>query len=373
MTRPTTTRAALRQAIGTELAMPFYIRFGTQLNCDTSANTTTTAIADAHLVQANDFWNGNWCWDATQLTARYISDYALTNGVLTLESALPLTAATGSGDAYEITSVFSPAEIHSAINRAIADGFPSFFDEITDETIVVQEDKLSYDLTGLTTRPWIIYKIFVEMNSEVIRGTATAGGATSITDSTQDFSDLTTAYKVSIYAGTGTGQCKAVVSGTAGGVINVAAFSPSPDTTSKYAVWNPVDEDRPWYQLIGVKFDQVQYPGTMYLQGAYTEVLGMRLRIQCCAVPSELATEIATTCVPKEFIISKAVSMLARAAVNRNRADRQRYEDVEDRYLRAAEYYRQSNAFRVPSATLWQEGSGMPSLTDNPMGWQDAR
>jgi hypothetical protein len=349
--------------------MPFYVRFGSQLTCDTGATSDTTHLADTHLVQANDYWNGQWAWDATQATARYISDYAQTNGILTLEAALPATPVTGGGDAYEITSVFSPAEIHSAINRAIADGFPSFFDEVTDETVVIQEDKLSYDLTGLTTRPWIIYKIFAEMNSDVRRGTATAGGATSITDSAQDFSDLTTAYKVSIYAGTGAGQVKAVVSGTAGGVINVAAFAPSPDTTSKYAVWNPADEDQPWYQVVQVKFDQVQYPGTMYLQGAYTSVLGMRLRLQFCAPPAALATDAATTCVPSEFVIGKAVAMLARSAVNRNRADRQRYEDVEDRYLRAAEDYRLKNTFRVPSITMWQDGGGFTGPADDPLGW----
>lgn len=77
-------------------------------------------------------------------------------------------------------------------------------------------------------------------------GTASAGGATTLTDSSRAWStnEWQTNYKVHIVSGTGIGQIRTVMSNTAT-ELTVAAWTTQPDTTSKYAIVHIVDDATP--------------------------------------------------------------------------------------------------------------------------------
>jgi len=69
-----------------------------------------------------------------------------------------------------------------------------------------------------------------------ISGTATAGAATTITDSSKTWTTNAYAgYAVYIYSGTGKGQIREIVSNTAT-ALTVATWATNPDATSKYII-----------------------------------------------------------------------------------------------------------------------------------------
>jgi hypothetical protein len=369
MSQPTTTRANLRKTICLELGMPFHKRYGTS---STLTGGTSDAPIDTKLTQANDFWNSGWMYPSSGSSTgeiRLITDF-ISGSSIQLERAL--SYAPTSGNTYEILSIFSPYEIHEAINRAIQTGFPSFFDTINDETLIVCDDKIAYDISTLTVRPWTVLNVWVERNTTRSVGTATATSATSLTDSTADFSDVSTDWKISIYDGKGAGQIRSVSSVTGTTQINVATWTTTPDTTSKYAIWNPTEQEQDWCKLARVRFDQKEYPTTMYMPTVHTSVLGLRFRLQYTCIPADLSTDAGTTVVPSEYIINQALGFLCGSRVNNNRADRQRYQVLEQRYFEKAEIYKKQHAFRHPDISLWMEAESnnmVAQTPDDPLDW----
>lgn len=373
MARPTSTRAELRRAIGRELKMPFFRRF-------TSARTGATSsggvhLIDSALVQVNDFWNGAWLYCVGGPMAgetRLITDFVSSTNTATLEYTLGCDFI-ASSDEYEIHSLYSPLEIHDAINRAIKDGFPYFYETTADQTLVLQEDKLSYDISGLTTKPWIITRVFVETSGSRLTGTATAGAAGSITDSKSNFTGVAAGWLVSIYSGTGAGQLRTVGSLTGTTVINVTVnWTTTPDTTSKFCVWNPSEEITLWQRLSSVRLDASEYPSTMFLNALYSAAYGMRIRIEFMAEPAELTTDASTTVVPAEFIINRALAVLFAQGQRDSRADLQRYRLLAEDRMQKSEQYMRTRAFPKESVTRWmnaERGGIATKLQDNPLDW----
>lgn len=374
MTEPTLTRQALRRTIARELRMEFAMRYN-----DVSALTavgSTTSVTDSKLTQPTDFWknsylflvDGNAALDVRRITA------STSGGALTLEyalSALPTIA-----DHYEIHSIHSANSIHAALNRAIREGFPSFFDVVTDESLILNEYQLEYDLTALTSLPHRIKKVFRETNgNSVTRGTATSGGATTLVDThlIGQLGAVTTNYKLSIYAGTGKGQQRQVVSVTdATGTITVAAWTTNPDSTSKYSLWDPTIQRREWDHVLAARFDNKAWPSKLYLYKVPTFEWGLRIRLQYTARCAQLAAETDTTITPEAYLVDKALAILFKTMVNDNRADRQRYAALTDEHEKAAMDFMQRRAFVEPDGTLWQDyEEGAQYLnTMNPLGWK---
>ena len=173
MAEPTSTRAALRQEIARRVNMDFALRIGASSTA--TGGTTTTLIDTNNLKQPDDFWNGAWLYIANDASAttndgkvRLISDFANSSGTMTFLE--PLGAANASSDEYEIHSPWNALQIHDAINDAIDDGFPEFFDTVIDETVVHLEDTMAYDLpTGIA--PYYVTKVWIEEVSDKFRGT----------------------------------------------------------------------------------------------------------------------------------------------------------------------------------------------------------
>jgi len=367
---PTSTRAQLRRLVCTELQMPFIRRTGGSSTI--TASPTTTSFIDSKLVQDLDYWKGQWYFHITTGSVRLITRFDNALKKVTLEYAT--TAAPLVADEYEIHSVWNAYEIHTAINRAIADAYPSFFDVVTDETMVLKEDTLSYSLSALTSLPWIMTKVWLEQPDSVIRGTCTSGAVGYIADTSADFTAVTTNYKMSIYAGTGAGQVRSVTSKTGTTQLNTSTvWTTAPDSTSKYAVWDPTEQTNDWKRLQDVRFNAKENPTIMYLTDNYTGREGARIRLEYISIPTAMTVEGSTTTIPQEFILHKTLHYLYSQKINDNRADRQRYIDLQTYHFNQAEIYRQAHAFNMPEATMWTPSIGGSvrgtGVDGNPIGW----
>lgn len=365
MGEPTTTLQILRRAIAAELQMPFAKRFRTSLTVD--AGSTVSRPVDAALTQDDDFWAGQWFYHVTSQSVRYITSFLADDDALTLESDL---AAITTNDAYEIHSIWTALEIHDAINRAIRQVGRMFPDSVEDETLIYQEDTLDYTVSGLTKAPWHLSGVWIERADSVRRGTATSADATHIVDTSANFSDLTTSHKVSIYKGTGAGQIRAVVSGTSGGSIEVATWTTTPDTTSKYAVWNPTVQRSAWYKTNNVQMNTPEFPDTIRLGDILPDMWGMRLRLAYDSMPSELSAEADATTVNKEYLIAEVCSNLHGQVIGDNRYDRELHYGEHVRYAERALQVLSRVVPRQPSAAVWQEGADSALDQLNPLGWR---
>ena len=349
----TTTRAELRRAICRELHMPFARRVESGfLSVGASPAPTVTTLPDANLTQESDFWTGQWWYSVTNDEVRRITRVQADTNVLTLEYPATLPVA---GDNYEIHAVWNAIDLHSAINRAINDAFPAFFDYVTDETTVMREDTLKYPTAGLTHAPWRIVKLWAEINDTKITGTATAGTTTLLTNTRADFSKVTQGWLVSIYSGTGAGQLREVNTATATTITPTISFEIAPDTTSKYAVWNPDSQTNNWEQILHSSFDAKEFPRYIYLTKQFPSSYGLRLRIEYTHKPSVMTLDSSVTAIPTEFLINKTLSILFGQKVNDNRLDRNRYANLEEYRRQLSEQYRTLRAFQQPDITVWQQ------------------
>lgn len=375
MSEPTNTRATLRRRIARQLGMPFASRYDSRT---LTANGTASSAIDSGLNQADDYWNQSWFYNVDNDEMAKITDFAQSTGTMTLGDT-DLDTGTVSGDEYEIHSVWNALDIHRAIDRAIEDSFPSFFEIAEDETIIIQEDTLEYDLTSITNNVWRVLKIFFEVVTEAMTGTADSSTTNTLTDSELigELGDVDSDWRLAIYAGAAKGEHFAVssVNDSTGAITINGNWVGTPDTTSKYKLYNAAEEIHPWWQLEAARFNTFEYPSTLYLFQNYPSLVGQRMRIQYIHPPQALATDAATTVVPQEYIIEKAMSILFGIKVNDNRADRQRYASLEEYHRQLAEQYKITKAFETPAGTRWNThntgGSPFGAHEDDPLGWYD--
>lgn len=377
MAKPTTTRASLRRAIGKRLGMPFYQRYGTYLTASTGSNTEK--IVDTDLAQEDNFWNNGWVYIATDTAAtnidvaRKIDYFDAAGDAIMLETPLP--AAGSSGTQYEILTGFSPYEIHQAIDDALDEAFPAFYNEVEDKTLVVKEDTLEYDLTGLTYRPWIIADVWIERATKSQTGTVTAAASRSLTDTDITFdSDIDTSWKVSIYDGTSAGDVR-TVKALSGNTITTStsesSWTSTPDTTSKYRIWDAAEQTRDWKRIQDCHFDQGEYPSTLYLRNRPSSCYGFRIRLNYATAPTSLSADSDETTVPRQYVLLKSLESLGASKVASSKVDREKYAAMEQINRLKADEYKANNFFRLPT-TIWLEDSltGLNTLDEeDPLDW----
>lgn len=382
MALPTTSRATLRRAICSELGMEFFRRYGGTgyLTCD--SGSTVSKVIDSDLTQPQDFWKNHWVYfpadGSTGTASALVGEVRQITSFVNSENACLVdrdySVAPVSTLQYEIHDVWNATEIHNAINRAIRDAVPNFFKIVNDETLVLKEDTLEYDISGLTYRPWIISEVYIERPHSSMTGTVTSSDATSLTNTSEDFSDVTSNYVVSIYDGTGAGQLRNVSSGDADGKLNItAAWTTNPDTTSKYRTWDPTDQQDEWFRVTSLALDQSEYPDEIRFSNPYERLWGARIRLVYATDPLELSSDSDTTVVPQEFVIYKAIAYLAGSRTWGRTGDRDKYAVLEQTMNAKAEMFREKMAFRMDT-TLWQESDvsnpGSRSLDNDPLGWR---
>src|SRR3990167_6446349 len=155
VSEPLTSRVTLRREIARDLGMPFFRRFPSGITVQDSATSglssgsDSAGIRDSRLNQPREYWKNTWIYDPVQAEQRKVIDFIRDAKKLLVE--FPLTVAPTTATAIEIFSIHTPEEIHLAINDAITDAFPAFYDVVTYENMVVEEDKLEYELATNNT------------------------------------------------------------------------------------------------------------------------------------------------------------------------------------------------------------------------------
>ena len=362
--------------------MPFFERFSGGIVLEDSTSADSTIIRDSRLTMSRDYWNNAWVWNVNTGEHRRVVDFIENENGMVAEYDWVTTPDTT--HTIEIFNKWSPIQIHDSINEAIREGFPAFFDVIIDESIVLEEDKLEYDLVtsvggrGTLSNAYRIKNIWIEQTGSGGQHEATAGvgfATSRLTDSGATFTASgDTDWRVAIYAGTGAGQTSEVSSADSDGNITLAtALNAAPDTTTKFRIWNQNKQVYTWRPLSAITFDAKDWPNTMYLHNRYASLYGLRFRIQYIAEPQELTSDTSSTVVPRKYIQHYALSKLMEQKTYDNRRDRNRWDDASNKQLELAERHKMSHAFDLPDQQLWTEEDyslgGGPGEIDDPLDW----
>jgi hypothetical protein len=367
MAEPSITLTNLRRMVCRELKMRFFLRYGAGfLDADSG---TTTSLVDTALTQKDKFWNNSWVYRVASQQAALITNFTAQDDTVNLETAVTAFA---SGDDYEIHDLWNAYEIHEAINQAIRDVRRTFIETITDETLIVQEDVLAYALSSLTRAPFVISRVYLEQPSSVYRGQLTAAGATTATvENAGILTGVTSSWKISIYDGTGKGQIRNI-SSVASAVATVSvAWTTQPDSTSKYALWNPTEQTYDWYPWDALRYDSSkEFPDYLYFSMRPTDFYGMRIRIEYVALPQELSAEADVTYVPTSYLLPSVVSKLHGQKIGDNRSDRDLHFGEARRYAEMAEGWMIRNAPHRPDVgMLRQHSNKYQPNAENPLNW----
>ena len=327
MSEPTTTRAEIRRQIGRMTRQSFFLRYRKDGYVPITASSTTapgSITSSDKLIQASNKWQNTFAYDVTADEDLLVTASS-SDGLLVLE--WPQTAASTAADELELWDMWPASGVNSAINDVLRSDecWHAFPNVVTDETLIMKEDTLIYDLSGLTSAPARILEMYIEDNNSVVTGVATTGSTTYLDDTTANLdTDADSDWFVSVYEGTCKGDLLEVTSVSSDQRITPAAdFSATPDTTTKYALWDAAEQEIDWYKLVGVRFDQIENPNEFHLYHRYTSAYGMRFRLVYEAQSSTMADDTAETVVPKMYVVYKAMSFLYDELVGDNRVDRQ--------------------------------------------------
>ena len=199
-----------------------------------------------------------------------------------------------------------------------------------------------------------------------------ATSTTFTAESSNIFANVVTAgnWRVSIYAGTGSGQIRTLVShSSAQGVV--AAWTTTPDSTSKYAFWNATEDLNSWIPYDNYRLDNKEFPNTLYLYGLLESHYGLRMMIEYLAIPTELSLETDTTIVPEDYIKPYAIHLLYGQRVPHTKADKDVYYAESERYLKMAEDYLANNRPTRPDISLRSPARGGTILNnEDPLQWR---
>ena len=370
MGEPTVNRVTLRREICQDLGMPFFRRWPNGLVVqDTAtsgmANATDSAkLVDSRFNQRRKYWKSAWLYDVTSGEQRKVVDFIRDQKALIPEydfTTVPSTATT-----FEIMSIHTPAEIHTAIDDAIAEGFPIFFDIVTDETLIVEEDKREYELSvnnsdgrGILSNPYRIKSIYIERTaSGGVFVIDTASTTTSIVNAAAGFSasGLDSGWSLAVYSGTGSGQYILPTGPASANAIPVAAPTVALDTSSQIRFWNRSVEVHAWDPVTAIEFDAKDYPNKMRMLFNTSASRGMRFRIQYVGEPQPLLTDTAAgTTVPKRYIKARALATLLRQRARRLPGEADKYALLAQAEQADADRFKLEHSFDMPDQTTWTE------------------
>ena len=388
MAEPTNSRQTLRRDIARQIGMPFFRRFPSGIVIQDTAESglanasDSTGIRDARLTQKPDYWIQTWVYNATTSETRLTTDFLAESNTLIPEYDWTTTPDTT--HTIEIHHMYTPQEIHLSIDDAIAEAFPAFFDILTSEEIVIEEDKLEYELVtdnsdgrNVLTNPFRIKSVEIERtgsgSTHTVSSSDTSAG--TVTISGQTFSGVDTGWMVSSFRGTGAGQLSSITSGDSTGVITMdTPLTTALDTTSSIRVWDAGTELYPWRPFTAIQFDAKDYPNKMRFLENLRPDAGFRLRVQYVSEPQALSSDTATTVVPKQYIKHYVMNDLFQQRARSKPGDIAKYAALSEQEQRLMDKYKMEHSFDLPDQTLWTEqdwGSGRSDYFEriNPLGW----
>ena len=379
MAEVTSTRKELRRNIARTLHSEFFRRYADN-EAVLSGIPTTLTLPCASLTQVENFWANGWLYvvDGTQVgKERRITNFAAATDILSLEYALP--GAPAAGDKIEIHNIFSPADVHTAINRSIQDSGKLFFDTVQDSSLILQENKLVYSIANLARKVWRLNSIRVERTASTITGvidsaSSTAGTVTLVDAAAFVLNDQFNGQRISIYAGTGSSQQGVIVdtvAATKSITVATTSLPITPAAGSKYRIWNAAEERADRYAIIHARPDAAEFPDEFALNHNLPDLVGMRLYLTYDSLPIALTLDADATGIPQELIINQAIAYLHEGMMNDNRADSNRHANIAAQYREIANVLKATYSRRRYGATQWQEANtGFGRDIEDPLGWQ---
>jgi hypothetical protein len=288
------------------------------------------------------------------------------------------------GTSVEIFSIHTPVEIHDAIDDAIRDGFPVFFDVTTDETLIYEEEKLEYELVdnnsdgrGILSNPYRIKSVWIERvgsGGNFVQDTAST--TTSIVNDAGSFSaaGIDSTWLLGVYAGAGAGQLITPTGAANNNAIPVTAPTVALDTTSQIRFWDAGRELYRWEELSAIDFDAKDYPNKMRLRHPMTDKRGLRFRIQYVGEPQTLSSDTASTQVPEAYIKPHVMAKLLRQRARTKPGEIDKYAALSADMDQRAARYKLEHSFDMPDQTTWTEDDaaimrGDFFEVDNPLDW----
>ena len=362
MAETTVTLQQIRRAVAAELGMPFFRKYGGPGAID--ASSSATLVICAELTQKNDYWKNQWFYHVGDQLSSLITGFVASSDTLTLEQSLTSFA---TNDAFEIHDIWNAYEIHNKINEAIRLYARVYSNTVTDQTLILEDDQLKYDISSLASKVWFMDSLWLEDPKDVVRGAVSSATSTTVTLDA-DPGTLTTSYYISIYAGTGSGQLRSVVS-NANEVVTVSAWTTNPDSTSKYALWDASEEVVDWFEVPTFHTDSLEYPDNLYLNGSLDRFLGLRFRIEYQSELTALTAEADTVAIPLDLIKFKVCSLLHGMKISDVKADQElhyaeykRYEELADKWLNLNAPHVKSPRIRSNESSRWYD-------SEDPLNW----
>jgi hypothetical protein len=367
MAEPNVTLATLRRAIAKELNMRFFKRYKNgYLDADSG---DADSLIDAALTQKDKFWNGSWIYRVASQEVSLITNFNTSTNELSLE--VPVTTF-ASGDDYEIHDLWNAYDIHEAINQAIRDVRRIFIETITDETIIIEEDKLAYSLSSLARTPFMIHKVWIEQPASVRRHVAAGGTFSELTTNNNgELQGIMNGWLISIYGGYGAGQLRTVSAATGTSIIPTVQWTEIPDDTSKWAAWDPNEQINDWYPWSALRYDSTkEFPDVLYFSRRPVDFEGLRIRLEYSAYPEELTAEDDTTPIPQSYLVPAAVAKLHGKKVGDTKVDRELHFAESRRYAEIADAWLIRNAPHKPDTNVLKQHSGAYQPDSmNPLNW----
>lgn len=245
----TTNLTELRRELSRVMREPFFRRIGDHRPI---AYAAANALADTALgrFDPSEGWPYAFAYVPATGDQREITNF-LSDGTVGYAYVSPNWSVTpGVGYDYEIHSIWSAQEKTDALNHAVHDCWPAFYDVLTDETTVIQKWKKEYDLLNLSDHTRHIMGVFIEpmwkvdqyrgaspvnVQSPDVGSSGTFGGVTYLVLYDPFVYSTSLMYEIRIVSGTGAGQTANVVfdsNSTSVHVVLDRLLSTPPDNTS---------------------------------------------------------------------------------------------------------------------------------------------
>jgi len=354
------TLAEIRRSIGARTGQPFFRRAGAGYMTATGG-TTLTLIDTNFLLQADDYWNGQSVYVCTQQMSRVINDFVQTTK--TISWLEPITAV-AAGNTYEIWSQFTPIEVHNAINQALRDAWPFFFDQVT-TTLAVQEGMVNYALSSLTTTPKWLAQVWLEVPyaSYVSTADASPGAQDYLKDADQTFTSDDVGKEIRIYDGTSAGDVRTVSALVSSSILQVSEdFTTTLDATSKYRLVDVTTEQPKWVFLPYWRTDKKNTPTYLRLTAPLAGSEGLLLRLVYEAEYEALSAETDDTSCPQEYVELAAIARLyLTKATSAPPSEAKTWPVLQRSFAEAAQMFALKNQFKHLEGTM-QRSVGLRSL-----------
>jgi hypothetical protein len=388
-TRPTTSRQTLRRRIARLLKEPFFEYVPDGYIAPTDNGGTGYAVIGTgydDLFPEDGMWKRNFLLvihaDGTT-EERRITSYTAANGRIEVQPAL--STATLTTDTLEIHSRTSATRKHEAINWALENAYPHFWQEEYWRLCIPEGYGRLTSAEHLPTDWKKVNSIWLEPALQQSGPyTATSVTTTTLTDSTQNWAvNQWAGYEAALVRGEGVGQIGTILSNTATTLTLTAAISALVGThLPRFYLKRPetlgtsltLEASQAWIQVADAMVDHD--PFTHLYIGEWVQACeGRTLILSGLKPPSPLTTESGTTPLPADYVMYQAASILDIGQAHQAGADHEGTRFAGRWYAQEAERLRRQKAWQPPVGTKFRPptsrfgGVGISVRDGNPFDW----